>query len=130
MVAPWHGADGHPCFIQRQKHGALLADDIAKWGLRFSGGHHLTLGSSLRTSPRLPLPLRNMSFETIGQGEDGSSHFAVAGIAYLLLTGKEWKMRHRHGRGRRSRCRAHGEITVLLVKFYSVVMWRCFTMQY
>ena len=61
-----------------------------------------------------PLPAaRNMSFETIGQGEDGSSHFVVAGIAYPLLTRKEWKKRRRHGRGRRRRCGAH-EITVLL----------------
>jgi len=30
-----------------------------------------------------PLPAaRNMSFETIDLGEDGSSHFVVAGIAY------------------------------------------------
>jgi hypothetical protein len=54
-----------------------------------------------------------MSFETIGQGEDGSSHFVVAGIAYPLLTRKEWKKRRHHGRGRRRRCGAH-EITVLL----------------
>ena len=61
-----------------------------------------------------PLPAaRNMSFETISQGEDGSSHFVVAGIAYTLLTRKEWKKRRRHGRGRRRRCGAH-EITVLL----------------
>ena len=33
---------------QCQKHGASLADEIAKWLLRFSGDHHLTLGSSLR----------------------------------------------------------------------------------
>jgi hypothetical protein len=31
-----------------QKHGASLADEIAKWLLRFSGDLHLTLGSSLR----------------------------------------------------------------------------------
>jgi hypothetical protein len=61
-----------------------------------------------------PLPAaRNMSFETIGQGEDGSSHFVVAGIAYPLLTRKEWKKRRHHGCGRRRRCGAH-EITVLL----------------
>jgi hypothetical protein len=75
-----------------------------------------------------------MSFETISQGEDGSSHFVVAGIAYTLLTRKEWKKRRRHGRGRRRRCRAH-EITVLL-EFYvhqsfvlfaskKRVRWRC-----
>jgi len=34
-----------------KKHGASLADEIAKWLFRFSGDHHLTLGSSLRTSP-------------------------------------------------------------------------------
>jgi hypothetical protein len=61
-----------------------------------------------------PLPVaRNMSFKTIRQGEDVSSHFVVAGIAYPLLTRKEWKKRRRHGRGRRRRCGAH-EITVLL----------------
>jgi hypothetical protein len=35
---------------QHQKHGALLTDEIAKWLLQFSGDHHLTPGSSLRTS--------------------------------------------------------------------------------
>jgi hypothetical protein len=47
---------------------------------------------------------RNMSIETIGQGEDGSSHVMVAGIADPLLTRKEW---NRHCCGRRRRCRAH-----------------------
>jgi hypothetical protein len=49
---------------------------------------------------------RNMSVETIGQGEDGSSHVVVAGIADPLLTRKEWK-RHCRGR-RRRRCGARG----------------------
>ena len=48
---------------------------------------------------------RNMSAKTIGQGEDGSSHVVVVGIADPLLTRKEWK---RHCRGRRRRCGAHG----------------------
>ena len=43
---------------------------------------------------------RNMSVETIGQGEDGSSHAVVVGITDSLLTRKEWK-RHCHGRRRR-----------------------------
>ena len=33
---------------QRQKHGTSQLGEIAKWLLRFSGDHHLTLGSSLR----------------------------------------------------------------------------------
>ena len=52
----------------------------------------------------------NMSVETIGQGEDGSSHAMVVGITDPLLTRKEWK---RHCCGRRRRCRAHGISFVL-----------------
>jgi hypothetical protein len=58
---------------QCQKHGASLADDIAKWGF-----------AQFFSVDPFSEAARNMSFETIGQGEDGSSHFVVAGIAYPL----------------------------------------------
>ena len=42
---------------QRQKHGASLADEIAKWLLRFSGDHHLTTpDTSIPADPAPPPP--------------------------------------------------------------------------
>jgi hypothetical protein len=53
---------------QCQKHGASLADDIVKWGF-----------AQFFSVDPFSEAARNMSLETIGQGEDGSSHFVVAG---------------------------------------------------
>ena len=42
---------------QRQKHGASLLGEIAKWLLRFSGDHHLTTpDTSIPADPAPPPP--------------------------------------------------------------------------
>jgi hypothetical protein len=55
MVAPWHGADGHPCFRTASKTWRLAVGEIAKWLLQFSGDHHLRHPThpSLQTPPLL-----------------------------------------------------------------------------
>ena len=58
MLAPWYGADGHPCFRTASKTWRLaLLGEIAKWLFRFSGDHHLTTpDTSIPADPAPPPP--------------------------------------------------------------------------
>ena len=76
---------------QRQKHGASLLGEIAKWLLRFSGDHHLTTPDT-----SIPADLRQTS---------AAVPATVATAAAVVIRRRRRYQRHRAGGRRRRRRR-------------------------
>ena len=78
---------------QRQKHGASLLGEIAKWLLRFSGDHHLTTPDTCTSILQTPPLLR----QTAAVGRRHRRHCRCR-------CRRRGYQRHRAGGRRRRRC--------------------------